>query len=134
MFEEIKFGTFFTNRDWLTSEICGEDQVFIGNGDVGSCKCSNKRHIRYPPDNRCYHPYTQGPCDYGFWLEPSSRSEMNCQPSPCPELADGKHFFWNGNFHGPAGCYRLHTQGPCPNGRIFVVNNQILKHARCRHA
>ncbi|KAI9553106.1 hypothetical protein GHT06_020997 [Daphnia sinensis] len=118
--------------NWLAYE-CGDDQVFIGlNQNLGSCVCLNKKHLIYIGDNQCYHPYTRGPCNKGMWLVPSTRRELECRISPCPEKQiDGRHFYWKGDFHGPAGCYSPNTRGPCPEGRTFVVDDYVLGHARC---
>ncbi|XP_057381590.1 serine protease nudel-like [Daphnia carinata] len=118
--------------NWLADE-CGDDQVLIGfNHNLGSCICLNKKHLVYTGDNQCYQPYIRGPCNKGMWLVPSTRREMDCRISPCPvDQIDGKHFYWNGNFHGPAGCYRSNTRGPCPEGRTFIVDNYVSGHARC---
>ncbi|KZS07620.1 Uncharacterized protein APZ42_028757 [Daphnia magna] len=118
--------------NWLAYE-CSDDQVFIGlNQNVGSCICLNRQHLVYTGDNQCYHPYTRGPCNKGMWLVPSTRREMDCRRSPCPaNQIDGKHFYWKGDFHGPAGCYRPNTRGPCPKGKTFIVDDHVLGHARC---
>ncbi len=120
------------HRDWLVYE-CGADQVYIGlNRKMGSCQCMKEFHLIYTAENKCYQPFTRGPCDKNSWLVPSSRREANCRPSPCPEnQIDGKHFYWKGHFHGPAGCYKPGTRGPCPERSTFIVTDYVLGHARC---
>lgn len=117
------------NRNWL-KEYCGQDQVFIGVRR-DSCRCRHPKHIQYVGDNRCYQPYTRGPCPSGQWLVPSSRKEMDCQVCPCPDLADGHHFYWKGHFYGPAGCYRSQTRGPCEEGSTFVMNSLVSNEPHC---
>ncbi|XP_046656476.1 uncharacterized protein LOC124349714 [Daphnia pulicaria] len=118
--------------DWLVYE-CGTDQVYIGlNRRMGSCQCMKEFHLIYTAENKCYEPFTRGPCEKKMWLVPSSRREANCRPSPCPEKQiDGKHFYWKGHFHGPAGCYKPGTRGPCPERSTFIVTDYVLGHSRC---
>jgi hypothetical protein len=120
------------HRDWLVYE-CGTDQVYIGlNRQMGSCQCMKEFHLIYTAENKCYEPFTRGPCEKKMWLVPSSRREANCRPSPCPEKQiDGKHFYWKGHFHGPAGCYKPGTRGPCPERSTFIVTDYVLGHSRC---
>ncbi len=56
-----------------------------------------------------------------------------CQSTPCPSLADGRHIYWSGKDHqnGRPGCYKSHTQGPCPTGMHFVIDDIIIGSFRC---
>jgi hypothetical protein len=73
----------------------------------------------------------QALCEEGQWLVPRSPADPygSCQLSPCPQLADGRHIYWNQ--FGTPGCYRSHTRGPCERGSIFVVDSFKASRARC---
>lgn len=42
---------------------------------------------------------------------------IGCIPLPCPP---GKLYFPAGN-----GCYRVGTQGPCPNGQVVLFQDSV---------
>lgn len=87
----------------------GETFQLDPNTSKGSCICKNG-YIRYAHNQKCYRPYTQGPCNYGEIL----LNETTCIILPCER---GQLYFPDENQ-----CYRIGTKGPCPDGQLVTFD------------
>lgn len=74
-----------------------------------TCICKND-HIFWFKDEKCYRPFTQGPCPIGNMLV----NATTCIPIPCTR----------GNLYFPEQktCYRIGTQGPCTAGQVVTFD------------
>lgn len=86
-------------------------ELFQLNPDTGkgTCTCRNG-NIRYNPDQKCYRPFTQGPCNPGHII----LNTTTCIEQPC---ARG-HLY----FPEEKRCYRVGTRGPCPPGKLVTFD------------
>lgn len=81
------------------------------NPDTGRASCVCKPgHILHSADNKCYRPYTQGPCDPGHILV----NRTSCIMQPCRR----GHLY----FPFEDRCYRVGTRGPCPEGQLVTFD------------
>lgn len=74
-----------------------------------SCQCKDE-HIFWYEDQKCYRPFTQGPCPVTHMIVNST----TCIPIPCSR---GSLYFPN-----EKACYRVGTQGPCTQGQVVTFD------------
>jgi len=119
-------------------------QLYEGHRKEGLCDCLPDLGLVYSEsDDRCYALNIQGPCRNGHWWILKDNGHPACQKVPrgCP--ADGHHVFWRISDAGKHQCWRLGSQGPCPEGKTLsrdhsngslqlscksVNNNVVLYH------
>lgn len=94
----------------------------FGNGE---CECQAGT-IYHQHSNRCYTPYSQGPCPTGFIIKAvdlGDRSTSECVRNPCPDQnmapLDQQCIVANG-ISTPGQCHRINTAGPCNNGILSI--------------
>ncbi|XP_019869110.2 uncharacterized protein LOC109597784 [Aethina tumida] len=89
---------------------CSSGEIFDLNQKTrrGSCNCK-PGYIRYQSD-KCYRPYTQGPCPADHIL----LNTTTCIRQPCEK----------GHLYFPADnqCFRIGTRGPCAAGKIVTFD------------
>lgn len=73
------------------------------------CNCKED-HIYWRNDEKCYRPFTRGPCPMGNMLINST----SCTPIPCSR----GHLY----FPEQKSCYRIGTQGPCVAGQVVTFD------------
>jgi len=111
---------------------CKFNQIFTELTDrFGDCRCRNKKQLFY--EGSCYMANSKGPCGANEWLELSDRGEGACHKSPCPPAKrNGRFIFWEAPVRsGKSGCYESNTQGPCPRGRVFIIDDYLNQSGRC---
>ena len=88
-------------------------ESYSGKSYRGDCGCSPGYNQNYwPPDNKCYEWFSQGPCQPSFMFrynKEERRTECQC------DTAAG-FVFWNETQR----CYRVYTQGPCPDNAWLI--------------
>lgn len=94
----------------------------------GTCQevepCPKLDELFWPRDQRCYHSYTQGPCQDGQLLSPgypdSPLGECRCDN-------DGRmgRYFWKGT----GTCHEHYSPGPCQEkGMLFLPEGKCGCH------
>ena len=137
------------HHSYEDSRLCGPGQTFTDiDGINGECRCSDPYQAVWKKNGKCRTIHVQvliilmlfkliflkfkslkGPCRDGEWLYPDS-GKATCQPSPCPDKADGLHIYWDKS--GRPGCYRSYSRGPCPRGTQFIIKDYQKPEADCQ--
>lgn len=77
-----------------TQGACGQLMIFIderANNIYGDCVCLpddgkvSRPLVWWPPEDRCYHLYDKGPCNYYEWLVLNDSGDAQCAPRKCPQ-------------------------------------------------
>ncbi|XP_034940018.1 uncharacterized protein [Chelonus insularis] len=87
------------------------------NGEI-ECECVSG-YLYYPPLDRCFKPYSRGPCNAGeyFILQPG-KFTAECLQNPCKE---GSVFYQNS-------CHELLKLGPpCDDEKSLVIDEKTLE-------
>ncbi|XP_034940007.1 uncharacterized protein [Chelonus insularis] len=87
------------------------------NGEI-ECECVSG-YLYYPPLDRCFKPYSRGPCNAGeyFILQPG-KFTAECLQNPCEE---GSVFYQNS-------CHELLKLGPpCDDEKSLVIDEKTFE-------
>ncbi|XP_055316811.1 uncharacterized protein LOC129576172 isoform X3 [Sitodiplosis mosellana] len=105
------------------------------HGAIAECRCPPST-AQHHESTTCYKLYEQGPCDIGQYLAPIN------EPSNAAIIPKKRKGFCktppecrNGMVHWPqdSKCYTLHTRGPCPKGKLFVMGKNRLAECKCEN-
>lgn len=104
------------------------------NNEFGRGECDCNRGMAYHTlTQRCYKPYSQGPCPVGHVIKVTDSQTIGnaeCFPNVCPEenmvMIDDNCQVQDFNSDARGTCYFLDTQGPCDSG-ILTIDDVLLE-------
>lgn len=100
----------------------------IEDADFGICDCDlslrcGRPLIYWPPKDRCYYAYDQGPCRENKWLVFGFDLHPVCRRNPCAEKEERfpshDNRYWI-SYKGQ--CYRTYTKGYCHDDDEILFN------------
>ncbi|CAL4059139.1 unnamed protein product, partial [Meganyctiphanes norvegica] len=110
------------------ASVCPPTMVLHTNEfGTGECDCPEGT-IFYQQTNRCYTPYSQGPCQVGFIIKvivTDDRGESQCVLNPCPaenQVALDRNCIVTGRTSLDSQCHSINTAGPCDTGTTLSID------------
>ncbi|CAL4080971.1 unnamed protein product, partial [Meganyctiphanes norvegica] len=110
------------------ASVCPPTMVLHTNEfGTGECDCPEGT-IYYQQTNRCYTPYSQGPCQDGFIIKvivTDDRGDSQCVINPCPaenQVALDRNCIVTGRTSLDSQCHSINSAGPCDSGTTLSID------------